>query len=172
MQSIWVKVNDFRALSLTRYDSTDHLRPIRICSSLLAQRLRRAQIWLPLQSYRYAQISRLTMWQDLTDPNQLDQLTQASDVKAQILFKHSTRCSISRVALSRFDLQPASQEQGDFYLLDLLQYRPISQQISERFDIPHESPQVLIVKNGVCIYHANHLDIEPDELYAQLNKTD
>jgi bacillithiol system protein YtxJ len=111
------------------------------------------------------------MWHALTDLQQLDQLTQASYLKAQLLFKHSTRCSISRVALGRFDRLPASQEQGDFHLLDLLQYRPIAQQITERFGIPHESPQALIIKNGGCIYHANHLDIEPDEIYAQLDKT-
>ena len=112
------------------------------------------------------------MWLPLTDLDQLDRSIRNSSDRIQVFFKHSTRCSISRVALSRFDREPAVNEPADFLLLDLLQYRPLSQQLTERLGITHESPQVLIVKNGACVYHANHLDIEPTEIYATLSGLD
>ncbi|MFM7671999.1 MAG: bacillithiol system redox-active protein YtxJ [Bacteroidota bacterium] len=111
------------------------------------------------------------MWLDLTDRQQLDELTIASHGSTQVIFKHSTRCSISRVALSRFDRQPTSAGVTSFYLLDLLQHRPLSQAITEQFGIPHESPQVLVIRDGACQYHANHLDIEPEEVYAHAGIT-
>jgi bacillithiol system protein YtxJ len=49
-----------------------------------------------------------------------------------------------------------------------LQHRPLSQSIAERFGITHESPQLLVIKKGVCNYHANHLEIEPEEVFAQI----
>ena len=108
------------------------------------------------------------MWNSLTELVQLDRSMQASAERTQVFFKHSTRCSISRVALSRFDREPAIGIPAEFHVLDLLQFRPISQQLTERLGITHESPQLLIVKNGKCVYHANHLDIEPSEVYATL----
>ncbi len=106
------------------------------------------------------------MWSPLTDPNQLDQLIQESHLRTQVIFKHSTRCSISRVALSRFDREPAADSNAVFYLLDLLQHRNLSQQITDRFGITHESPQALIIRNGACSFYLNHLDIEPADVYA------
>jgi len=109
------------------------------------------------------------MWSSLNNLDRLEQSFQESTERTQVYFKHSTRCSISRVALSRFEREPLTNESTDFLLLDLLQHRSLSQQLTERLRITHESPQVLIVKNGVCIYHANHLDIEPAEVDAALS---
>lgn len=108
------------------------------------------------------------MWNSLTELIQLDQAIQASVSRVQVFFKHSTRCSISRVALSRFDREPAADIPADFHLLDLLQFRDLSHQLTERSGIIHESPQLLMIKNGKCVYHANHLDIEPSDVYATL----
>lgn len=88
----------------------------------------------------------------------MKQLISNSDVKPQVIFKHSTRCSISAVAFQR--LQKAQQPEGiDFYYLDLLAHRPISNRISEVFRVHHESPQVLVIKEGKCIYDESHLGI-------------
>jgi bacillithiol system protein YtxJ len=108
------------------------------------------------------------MWIALTALEQIDQLILESQEKPQLLFKHSTRCSISRVALSRFDRIAQPLGECKFYLLDLLQFRSLSQAISERFNIKHESPQVLLIHAGKCFYHANHLDIEPAEILEQV----
>lgn len=97
-------------------------------------------------------------WIQLTDEEQLKQIIQRSGDKPQVIFKHSTRCSISSVAFQR--LQKAQQPEGiDFYYLDLLAHRPLSNKISEIFRVHHESPQVLVIRDGQCIYDESHLAI-------------
>ena len=97
-------------------------------------------------------------WIHLTDEEQLKQLISNSGTKPQVIFKHSTRCSISAVAFQR--LQKAKQpEEIDFYYLDLLAHRPLSNKVAEVFQVHHESPQVLVIKNGKCIYDESHLGI-------------
>ena len=105
-------------------------------------------------------------WIPLTSDAQLDSITEQSFNKPQVIFKHSTTCSISGMALSRMDRSefPASI---DFYLLDLKQYRNISNQIAEKFQVHHESPQVLLIKKGECIYDESHYGIQMDELVEQ-----
>ena len=87
----------------------------------------------------------------MTDEEQLKQLISKSGTKPQVIFKHSTRCSISAVAFQPGDI--------DFYYLDLLAHRPLSNQVAEVFNVHHESPQVLVIKNGKCIYDESHLGI-------------
>jgi bacillithiol system protein YtxJ len=102
-------------------------------------------------------------WIHLTDEEQLKQIISKSQIKAQVIFKHSTRCSISAVALQR--LQKVEQPSGiDFYFLDLIAYRSLSNKIAEVFKVHHESPQVLIVKDGVCVYDESHMGISMHEI--------
>ncbi|HEU4903326.1 MAG TPA: bacillithiol system redox-active protein YtxJ [Flavisolibacter sp.] len=97
-------------------------------------------------------------WIQLTDEEQLKQLIAKSGAKPQVIFKHSTRCSISSVAFQR--LQKAQQPNGiDFHYLDLLAHRPLSNKVAEVFQVHHESPQVLVIKDGKCIYDESHLGI-------------
>jgi len=103
------------------------------------------------------------MWTTLLNLQQLEQLMQSSHSFPQLIFKHSTRCSISRVALGRFDRSEPLPNIG-YHLLDLLENRSLSQAITDSFGIVHESPQVLVIVDGICRYHANHLSIEPDDL--------
>ena len=103
----------------------------------------------------------------------LQSLQQLEEILAQpgpaLLFKHSTRCSISNVALERLtksslsDLAPA-------YLVDLLSYRELSNAIATRLQVHHESPQVLLVKEGQCFYDESHLSITVAELEGELKK--
>ena len=107
-------------------------------------------------------------WIPLTSEAQLDEIVAKSANKTQVIFKHSTRCSISAVAQQR--LQKAKfPEDIDFYYLDLLTYRSISNQIAERFHVHHESPQVLVIKDGKCVYDESHLAISVDEIMEQSN---
>ena len=105
-------------------------------------------------------------WTYLTDEQQLMEVIKKSSSKAQVIFKHSTRCSISSVAMQR--LQKADQPaEVDFYYLDLLTYRNLSDKIAKTFHVPHESPQVLVIKNGQCVYDESHLGISMDEIIDQ-----
>jgi bacillithiol system protein YtxJ len=97
-------------------------------------------------------------WIHLTDEAQLNDIISRSAEKPQVIFKHSTRCSISSVAFQR--LQKSAQPDGiEFYYLDLLAHRPLSNKVSELLRVHHESPQVLVVRNGKCIYDESHLAI-------------
>lgn len=106
-------------------------------------------------------------WQPINTIDQLEQIKSASFTKPQVIFKHSTTCSISRMALDRFERDNAP-ENVDFHYLDLLNYRSISNAIAEFFQVHHESPQVILVKNGECIYDERHYGIMMDELISFL----
>ena len=102
-------------------------------------------------------------WTDLTSAEQLDAIKQESATQPVVIFKHSTRCSISDMAKGR--LERSSAPNGvKFYYLDLVRYREVSNKIAEVFGIRHESPQVLIIKNGECTYDESHNGISMAEI--------
>ena len=102
-------------------------------------------------------------WIDLTNEHQLHQLKANSNEKPQVIFKHSTRCSISSVAKHRLE-RSAQPGEIDFYFLDLIKFRAISNKIAEDFNVYHESPQILVIKNGECVYDESHYAISMDSL--------
>lgn len=108
-------------------------------------------------------------WLPLTSDEQLAKIIEASHQRPQAIFKHSTRCSISGAAKTRLD--KATQPEGiDFHYLDLLSYRPLSNKIAETFQVHHESPQVLLIKNGECVFDESHLSIFMEEIVEQAAK--
>lgn len=107
-------------------------------------------------------------WINLTEEQQLEQIKQESNIQPVLIFKHSTRCSISFMAKNRLDKEQ-SPENALFYYLDLIQYHPLSNKIAEIFHVYHESPQILLIKNGECIYDESHNGIRMDEILEQLN---
>lgn len=107
-------------------------------------------------------------WIDLYTPEQLSSIKDLSKNRPQVIFKHSTRCSISNVAKARLE-KAAVPEQIDFYFLDLLKHRQLSNQIAEEFDVHHESPQVLLIQNGECIYDESHSGISMSEIEQQVS---
>ena len=106
-------------------------------------------------------------WNHLTEDAQLNKIILNSQDKPQVIFKHSTRCSISSVALNRFK-NIGDPLLIDFHLLDLIAFRSLSNKIAETFQIQHESPQILMIIKGDCIYEETHLAISPDELFEQI----
>lgn len=108
-------------------------------------------------------------WIPLTDAESLDALEDASFSTPCLVFKHSTRCSISEIAKLRleddWDVDSGSVKA---YYLDLLRYRPISNALAERYAVFHESPQVLLLQNGECTYDESHLGIRVDEIKEAL----
>ncbi len=105
-------------------------------------------------------------WIQLTSEQQLTELAQKSSEKPQVIFKHSTRCSISSVALQRLEKGKAPFD-VDFYFLDLLNYRSLSNKVAETFAISHESPQILVIKNGDCVFTESHLGISMADIADQ-----
>jgi bacillithiol system protein YtxJ len=105
-------------------------------------------------------------WIPLTTINQLDAIKEQSKQRVQVIFKHSTRCSISTMAKGRLDRSTAP-DSVDFYYLDLLQYRDVSNTIAEMFAVMHESPQVIMIRNGECVYDESHNGILMDEIAEQ-----
>lgn len=100
-------------------------------------------------------------WRMLTDLGQLNELIELSHQQSVLIFKHSTRCSISRFALKNFENEyDFSEEELQPYFLDLLAHRNISNEIASRFNIIHQSPQILLIKNGKCVYDESHDGIE------------
>ena len=106
-------------------------------------------------------------WHPINSLDQLEQIKTASFTTPQVIFKHSTTCSISRMALDRFE-RAEVPEKVDFHFLDLLNYRTISNEIAAFFQVHHESPQVILIKNGDCIYDESHYGIMMDELISFL----
>lgn len=101
------------------------------------------------------------IWNDLTELKQLDTIVEESAITPVLIFKHSTRCPVSRMALRNFE-QEYDIEEGKLkaYYLDLLEHRDISNGIAERFGVYHQSPQVILIRDGKAIYDTSHSDID------------
>jgi bacillithiol system protein YtxJ len=103
----------------------------------------------------------------LTDFEQLTDIinqSKSEEIKPFFIFKHSTRCSISAMALSRIERGwQAKLPDQPVYYLDLITYRSLSDQIARQFNVQHESPQLLMIKNGQCVYYASHNAIHPED---------
>lgn len=104
-------------------------------------------------------------WIPLTTEDQLLLIKEKSFSVPQVIFKHSTRCSTSSMVLNRLERADAPAT-IDFYYLDLLAHRNLSNKIAEEFQVYHESPQVLLVRNGECVYDESHMAITMDELVS------
>lgn len=102
-------------------------------------------------------------WTELTTEIQLDSAIQHAKEKPVLFFKHSTRCSISAMALSRFEAKWSSgNDRCTVYFLDLIAHRNLSQQIAEKCKVIHQSPQVIVLRDDQVIYTASHGEIDAD----------
>jgi len=115
------------------------------------------------------------LWHKLTELNQLQDIISQSNQQphenlAVLLFKHSTRCSISSMALNRLETRWNDDEKIPAYYLDLLNHRDISNEIASIFNVEHASPQVLLIKNGTCFYASSHTDISANSILEAITK--
>lgn len=100
-------------------------------------------------------------WNELTQIQQLDDIVSESAEVPVIIFKHSTRCAISRMALKNFEGEyTINAEKAKPYFLDLLEHRDISNEIANRFGVMHQSPQLILIKEGKAVYNTSHSDID------------
>uniref|UniRef100_UPI00404900AF bacillithiol system redox-active protein YtxJ n=1 Tax=Flavobacterium sp. TaxID=239 RepID=UPI00404900AF len=106
-------------------------------------------------------------WLALDNLGTLEEIIVNSHQKPVVIFKHSTRCSISRFALKTFESDYKPAHDLDFYFLDLIEYRTVSNAIATKFEVQHQSPQILLIQNGVCTYHDSHQDIDFEKLMSK-----
>ncbi|MDZ4750474.1 MAG: bacillithiol system redox-active protein YtxJ [Flavobacteriales bacterium] len=108
-------------------------------------------------------------WKELNTQTQLESINSRSFEMPVLIMKHSTRCSISSTALNRMNAgMPELADRMDLYYLDILSYRPLSNEIAVKYSLEHQSPQVLLIQNGECIYSSTHLAIRPIEILEHI----
>lgn len=101
-------------------------------------------------------------WNNLKSVDQIDKIRAESKKNPVLIFKHSTRCNISRTSLDRLERnwKDEEMEHVSLYFLDLISYREISAKIAEEFGVEHESPQVLIIRDERSTYDRSHFEID------------
>ncbi|SDS37461.1 bacillithiol system protein YtxJ [Gillisia sp. Hel1_33_143] len=104
-------------------------------------------------------------WIEIKQMEMLDEIVEASKHHPVAILKHSTSCGISRMVLRQFEATyDIREEDMKLYFLDLLSYREISNKIASRFNVPHQSPQLIVLSEGKVIYDASHSEISADKL--------
>lgn len=105
-------------------------------------------------------------WKPLTSESQLEEIDKLSEKQPVLIFKHSTRCSISAASLNRFERKwdDGKSQNLQAYFLDLIANREVSNIIAEKYGIAHQSPQVLLIQNGICVYDTSHFGISFEEV--------
>ena len=108
-------------------------------------------------------------WELLNTTDRLEAIKEKSTEKPQVIFKHSTRCSISSMAKRRLERTwNIEDEKADIHYLDLIAYRSISNLVEDDFGVTHESPQILIIKDKQAVFHTSHSDISTDVIEENL----
>ena len=105
-------------------------------------------------------------WNIITSNDQLDLIEQESSKTPVVIFKHSTRCSISSMAMNRFERAWDENNGIKAYYLDLILYRDIYDAIAEKFGVVHQSPQVIVLKDGQVIYNDSHMGISVNDIQS------
>jgi bacillithiol system protein YtxJ len=100
-------------------------------------------------------------WKTLDSLTQLNDAIVESHTSAQIIFKHSTRCIISKMVLAQLEENlDAIPTNANLLFLDLLNHRDISNSIAMQLGVHHESPQVVVIKNGQAVFYESHHSID------------
>ena len=108
---------------------------------------------------------KVVPWIPLNELSQLDFIEKNSITKTQVIFKHSTRCGISSMVMRQFVSSYDLRDKDlDLYYLDLLNFRDVSNEVGYKFQVMHESPQLLVIKNKVIVAHKSHGQINDIDL--------
>lgn len=96
-------------------------------------------------------------WKTLQEIDQIETIKNQSHDRAVAIFKHSTRCGISHMAKHQLERDwDFGAGELDFYYLDLIRHRPVSNAVSEKLGVVHQSPQIIVLKDGKVVYHTSH----------------
>lgn len=110
------------------------------------------------------------MWLEIYEAKQLEEIKEMSKHSPILIFKHSTRCGISSMAKNRIERSWNEKDSTRLqpFILDLVKYRNISNAVASEFHVMHESPQVLVIADGQCIYEASHLGIDYEDIMGKV----
>jgi len=103
----------------------------------------------------------------LTEP-MIEEIRTHSFQRPQVIFKHSTRCGTSGMVKNRLE-KATEPGKAEFYFLDVIRSRSLSDQVAATFHVRHESPQILVIRQGICIYHESHFGIDMESIRANLD---
>ncbi len=108
-------------------------------------------------------------WKTLDHSDTIEEIKEISGIHPVLIFKHSTRCSVSSMALNRLERDWHEDEMSSIsaFFLDLVSHRNVSNAVAQTFEISHQSPQVLIIKDGECVFDTSHMGIS----YREIKKT-
>ena len=99
-------------------------------------------------------------WKKMESEEDLTKAVEASFEKKSVIFKHSTRCHISKMVLQNFEKEVAENSKDvNCYFLDILANRSLSTKIAEVFGVTHQSPQIIVLENGNAVKDASHQNI-------------
>ncbi len=110
-------------------------------------------------------------WREL-NPDLLNKIDEASGKQPVLIFKNSNRCAVSSMALMNLEDSwvPGEMKKITPYMLDIISYRQLSKQIEEKYGVRHESPQLLLIANGQCVYHTSHMGIRYETMKKKLQE--
>ena len=103
-------------------------------------------------------------WTQLTDLDQLDEIVEESMNSTVLIFKHSTRCGVSKMVLKQFENEFTMHKEITPYFLDILAQRTLSNEIATRFSVVHQSPQLIVIKEGKAVFNESHGSIDASQL--------
>ena len=93
----------------------------------------------------------------VTEPGAIEKLTEQSKERPVVIFKHSLTCPISAAAFDQMELF-----EGSVSLIEVQKARELSNEIEARLGVRHESPQVIVLRNGQVVWNASHFKITSD----------
>ncbi len=103
---------------------------------------------------------KFALWNELNSEAELNRLLSLKDGSKHLIFKHSTRCGISSMALRQFESAWKDSSEIKLWYLDLLSYRDLSGKIAQKLNVQHQSPQALLFQDGQVLYHSSHHSID------------
>jgi bacillithiol system protein YtxJ len=114
---------------------------------------------------------RMAAWQELTTLEEWDRVRSDSAKRQIIVLKHSTRCPVSASALDEYEAYLADNPnpETDYYLVKVIESRPVSNKIADDLGVVHASPQMILVKDGKAVWNASHWSVTKKHMAAVLD---
>jgi bacillithiol system protein YtxJ len=108
-------------------------------------------------------------WRKIRNESEWEVALEQSASAPVLIFKHSSRCSISAMALYRLEKDWNQESNINPYMIDVIYDRGISNKVAEHFGVRHESPQVLLIEGNICTYNTSHSGITYKGLLNAVN---
>jgi len=115
--------------------------------------------------------AKLAEWREITSIEEWDKVMSDSASRQVIVLKHSTRCPVSASALEEYEAYLADKPNPDtdYYLVKVIESRPVSNKIAEDLGVVHQSPQMILVKDGKAVWNTSHWSVTKKHMAAVLD---